>query len=335
MPGAFPGELIRALQEAIETVHERETVQGFVCEFRGHLDAPEAPEGRQEALSLERLGSVPVVGVVQVSELHRVLEDLQEAVHGVASDRTHVQDERIPGDRLPLGCKRLGVRLAGTGGQHVRVGMPAVALVGDFLGVNAAFDLAQFRPGRPLGAGVEVPAASHQTLERSHQVRVPLFQVRAVLHGEGDQVQLEVRAGLVDDLPAAQIGRQGLCPTPDRAQGADEVLLAELRRVEPDFVHGVVLPEVQPVAAGAEPRGSQRRRIVWSAPQVLQHAQRVLFGPGVACYSVAEACSFLSPCERLFRQVDSVHGGFLFGHAWPSFPCRQHTCPDTLFLCIK
>ncbi|MNZ62012.1 hypothetical protein D3C78_801220 [compost metagenome] len=335
LPGAFSGELIRALQEAIEAVHERESVQGFVCEFRGHLDPPEAPEGRQEALSLKHLGGVPVLGMIQVGELHRVLEDLHEAFHRVAGDRTNVNDERIPSDGLPLGGKRMGVRLAGTGCQHVRVGVPAVANLGHFLGVNTAIDLAQLRPGRTTDASVEVPATIHQPLERSHQVRVTLFQVRAVLHREGDQVQLEVRAGLMDDLPAAQVGSQRFSPSPNGAQGADEMLLAELGGVEPDFVHGVVLPEMQPVPTGAETRGSQRRRIVWNALQILLHAQPVLFGPGVACYSVAEACSFLSPCERLFRQVDSVHGGFLFGHAWPSFPCRQHTCPDTLFLCIK
>ena len=64
----------------------------------------------------------------------------------------------------------------------------------------------------------------------------------------------------------------------------------------------------------------------WNALKVFQHLQRAAVRMAVACYPVAEVFSFISPCMRSVRQERSAYGGFLFGHAWPSFPCSQHTC---------
>ncbi|SVJ76445.1 Uncharacterised protein [Klebsiella pneumoniae] len=152
------------------------------------------------------------------------------------------------------------------------------------------------------------------------------LQVVAVLHGQRDQVGAQLGVFFLDDLPAGQIGPQRLGAAPDGAERAHQVLLAESRVVQPYLAHGEVLPEVQVVAAGGEACGGLGGFDSWNAPKVFQHLQRAAVRLAVACYPVAEVFSFIDPCMRPVRQERSAYGGFLFGHAWPSFPCSQHTC---------
>ncbi|WP_250144088.1 hypothetical protein, partial [Escherichia coli] len=87
------------------------------------------------------------------------------------------------------------------------------------------------------------------------EMGLALVQVGAVLHGQRDQVGAQVGAFFLNDLPAREVRAQGLGPSADGAERADQVLLAESGVVKPYLAHGEVLPEVQVVAAGGEAGG--------------------------------------------------------------------------------
>lgn len=90
------------MQVAIEQVHEGQTVEGFVQERGGDFDATEQAKAVQQAFAFQHLGGVPVVGQLQVSELHGVLEHLHEALGWIALDGPHVDNEAIPGNPVPF-----------------------------------------------------------------------------------------------------------------------------------------------------------------------------------------------------------------------------------------
>lgn len=91
------------MQVAIEQVHVGKTVEGFIQERRGHLDATEQAKAVQQAFAFQHLGGVPVVRQFQVTELHGVLEHLHKAFRWVALNGPHVNDEAVPGDTVPFG----------------------------------------------------------------------------------------------------------------------------------------------------------------------------------------------------------------------------------------
>ncbi|MNG33060.1 hypothetical protein D3C84_1192140 [compost metagenome] len=86
------------------------------------------------------------------------------------------------------------------------VRVPPVALVRLFVRVDASLGLAQLRPGGASNSGVEVAAVRHELPQRAGEVRVALFQVGAVFHGQREQVGLQIGAFGPDHFPASQIG---------------------------------------------------------------------------------------------------------------------------------
>lgn len=152
------------------------------------------------------------------------------------------------------------------------------------------------------------------------------FQVGTVLHRQGDQIRPQLRAFLPDDLPALEIGREGLRAAPDGAERADQMLLAETSAVQAHFPSRVVVPEVQVFAAATKASACPDGILIGNTLKVIPHSHGPCLGVAVACYSVAEVFSFIDPRGHASRQVDSAHGGFLFGHAWLLSRARKHTC---------
>ena len=84
------------------------------------------------------------------------------------------------------------------------------------------------------------------------QMPEPFSQIRAILDGQSYQKWLEVRTLGLDRFPPGEVGRESLGASTDCAQRAEQVLFAELGRVELHLIDGEEVPKQQVVAAALD-----------------------------------------------------------------------------------
>lgn len=114
----------------------------------------------------------------------------------------------------------------------------------------------------------------------------PAFlKIVTIANGERQQVWLEFGAFPLDYLEAIKVGGKELGTAPDGAQRADEMLLAETRRVQPDIVDGEVVPEVKVIPATLEEARGFDGRALAQGGQEIPHGNRPFLGSCIACYS--------------------------------------------------
>lgn len=111
----------------------------------------------------------------------------------------------------------------------------------ELVGADSALDLRQLNEGAAIRQTV-APGMLHPS-EGSSQMAVPLGQVFAVLDREGHKGRLQAFMLGLDDREAVEVGLYLFGSATDRAERADEVLLAEAGRVKPNLAHGEVIAE--------------------------------------------------------------------------------------------
>ena len=127
----------------------------------------------------------------------------------------------------------------------------------------------------------------------------PAFlEIVTIANGKRQQVRLEFGAFPLDNLETFEVSGKEFGTAPDGAQRADKMLLAETRRVQPDVVDGVVMPEVQVIPAILKlfPRPKRSLSIISHFPllgfdmqqtklqKMILHCYRPFLGSPVACY---------------------------------------------------
>lgn len=125
---------------------------------------------------------------------------------------------------------------------------PSVVVVRQFDGINATLNGVHDRRLR------FVIAATVEQSKRVEKVREHFAQVMRILDGQRGQMRGEFRFCLPDDAVPFEVGRhEPRCAT-DSAERADQVLFAEGRTSQFDLGNGVVVPELEPVAALGDAR---------------------------------------------------------------------------------
>lgn len=191
-----------------------------------------------------------VVGL-HAGKFHGVLEDLAEVGGGVVRvfQRTAVHNEAVPGDVQPLPRERSQVNLFGVQNQDVTMRVPVSRVPASFhfVAAHVSLDFPEFRDF-PL-ASPEIPDSLVYRLHALPEVFKPFKQVRTVLDGESQQ---RGREALVDGLEiqeAFEVDPDGSRPSPDRAERAKEVLLAEVSLGKSDLPDRVVVVKKKVVPA--------------------------------------------------------------------------------------
>lgn len=231
--------------ELEQHLDEREIIEPFVGQLVRDFDAPEQTERKDKALTGQLLESRPVVGKRQIAELERVLEDFEEAGNRVLLivKRGDIDHERVAGELLPVFAQTGLIEGCAMQNHHVDVGMPQAGILAalELIGADSALDLRQLHEGAAIRETV-APGMLHPA-EGSSQMAVPLRQVFAVLDREGHKGRLQAFLLGLDDREAVEVGLYLFGSATDSAERADEVLLAEAGRMQPNLAHGEVVAE--------------------------------------------------------------------------------------------
>lgn len=199
-----------------------------------------------------------------ITEFHCVLEDFDEAGNGVfLADRPHVHDEGIASDLVPLPGQLLRIRLDIGQGNHVQVRMPSTRVLAS---------LHLVRPDSTSNTVKSTATTSMFTFPKLMlgllEMLEPFFQVFPVFDRQSDQKRPQGGFFQLDGIPPSQIGREGLSAPSDGAQRAQQMLLAELGRVQLDGIDREVVPEHQVLTAAMD----LRRHVLMS--RLLPHILR-------------------------------------------------------------
>lgn len=237
--------------ELEQHLDEREIIEPFVGQLVRDLHAPEQTERKDEALTGQLLEGRPVVSERQIAEFERVLEDFEKAGNRVLLivEGGHIDHERIAGESLPVFTQTGLVEGCAMEHDHMDVRMPEAGILTalELVGTDRALDLGQLNEGATIREEV-APGMLHPA-EGSSQMAVPLGQVFAVLDREGHKGGLQAFLLGLDDRKTVEVGLDLLRSSADRAEGADEVLLAEASRMQANLAHGEVVTEQHVVAA--------------------------------------------------------------------------------------
>lgn len=231
--------------ELEQHLDEREIIEPFVGQLVRDLNAPEQTERKDEALTGQLLESRPVIGERQIAELERVLEDFEETGNRVLLivERGDIDHERVAGELLPVFAQPGLVEGCAMEDHHMDMGMPQAGILAalELIGADSALDLRQLNEGTTIRETV-APSMLHPA-EGSSQMAVPLGKVFAVLDRKGNKGRLQAFLLGLDDREAVEVGLYLFGSATDRAERADEVLLAEAGRVQPNLAHGEVVAE--------------------------------------------------------------------------------------------
>ena len=119
----------------------------------------------------------------------------------------------------------------------MHVGVPALALVREFVGPDRRLGLEDFALLTLTFAALVIrPEIASQVLEA-------FLQVGAILHRQRDHVGAQERVSGHQGSDPSQIDPESLCAPPDRAQGANQVLLAGAEPGQPSLADGEVVAE--------------------------------------------------------------------------------------------
>lgn len=155
----------------------------IVTERLWNLHTTEAARGRQQALTPEGEKRMDGIGVGLVGELDRVLENLDEAAHGIdLVNGANIHDVTVTSDGVPLAGKGLLVGHGLSQGDHVQMRMPEAR-------PGTTLDLVRpHGPGDAVEAGALPPVLAHPKLTLGGvEVAEALQKVGAVFDGQSDQ----------------------------------------------------------------------------------------------------------------------------------------------------